>query len=459
MRQRKRGFAALTASLIVVLFASQAFATAGALDPTFNQQGWAALDTQALFGEGFSGLVIQADGGIVVAGSGAQSPGSASVPMLARYTGSGALDPNFGGAGLVFTSTVGSLAVTGEWSGLLAQTTGNLIALGRTGADLLHLHAVLVRFHPDGSLDASFGSGGAAVDAAPGIEEPREAVLQADGKILVLSDVIDPDAPSPGGPPRSFVVDRFTQDGALDAGFGTNGRAVLSFPVPEYAAGGVAVQPDGKIVVAGTCGEGTTGRNDLTDFCAGRLTPTGAVDPTFGGGDGAAYPIWGLSNLAQAFNVAVQPDGKIVVVGVSKRSAALARLLPDGSPDTSFAPWRLATSGRRTLGLGFLTGAIIQGTKILVFGALRDPAAPPDLFATVDWGLARLWAKKGALDKTFGPGGKVYVPVPNPIWGDSAALAAACTGDGTTVVVGFIATHGSPGTPDRDGVIARYLGA
>ena len=275
--------------------------------------------------------------------------------------------------------------------------------------------------------------------------------MQPDGKVVVLNNVVDPNAPYPG-PPQSFSVDRFNTDGSLDSAFGAGGRASLSFPVPQYLGGGIAVQPDGKIVVAGTCGEGNNGFNDLTDFCVERLTSTGALDMTFGGGDGSAYPIWGLTKIARAFNVALQPDGKILVVGLQRNAAAIVRLLPSGSLDPTFGK-----GGRKTLGAGALVGAVTQGTKIVVIGRFHDPATPPDLSAAIDWGVARLWPK-GGLDSSFGMGGKVYSPVPNQIWGDSGAFGIALT-SGKIVVVGYVATHGTPESPDRDSVIARYLSA
>jgi uncharacterized delta-60 repeat protein len=131
---------------------------------------------------------------------------------------------------------------------------------------------------------------------------------------------------------------RYLPSGAPDPSFGGDGVVLTDLPgrIGE-SAGGVAEQPDGKVVVAGSAWEPNTGQ----DFAILRFATDGSLDPTFGGGDGWVTTDFGGSDSANA--VTVQADGRIVAAGQGQAAHtrrfpdfAVARYLPDGTPDATF---------------------------------------------------------------------------------------------------------------------------
>lgn len=173
------------------------------------------------------------------------------------------------------------------------------------------------------------------IASGPGIDNLYSVALQPDGKILVVGYSVN-------GSSYDLTVLRLAADGTLDGSFGTGGRATLS--LNSYAIGeSIAVQPDGKIVVAGFASNGV----DL-DFLVVRFTSAGSVDPDFGGGSPVLTPIGGAEDTGRA--VALQSDGKIVVVGNSfgaDHDFAVVRLLDDGSLDPAFG-----TAGKVVTAIG-----------------------------------------------------------------------------------------------------------
>lgn len=173
-----------------------------------------------------------------------------------------------------------------------------------------------------GDLDPSFGTGGTAVVDLGGSERAYAIATQPDGAVLVAG-VTD------AAGSQDAMVFRLRPDGELDETFGPR---VLSAPgTGAELAAAVAVQPDGKVLVAGQTSIGTDG-------LVWRLLPSGRPDPTFGGGDGVVAVDSGRREILH--DVAVAPGGAIVVVGRSSDSvtslAAVYRLTPTGLPDKTF---------------------------------------------------------------------------------------------------------------------------
>lgn len=183
----------------------------------------------------------------------------------------------------------------------------------------------LARYTVDGSLDAGFGTGGLVrLDVGPDNDAALAVAVQPDGKIVIAGYTYTSGF--------EFLVMRFTAAGALDATFGTNGKvttALTSFNI----ATSIALQSDGKIVVAGFSNVGGG-----QDFVVLRYTTSGVLDSTFSG-DGIAFTNLGGST-EQPTSVLVQPDGKIVAAGFSYQGAwsdvALVRYTDAGALDTSF---------------------------------------------------------------------------------------------------------------------------
>src|SRR6266704_2774391 len=188
-----------------------------------------------------------------------------------------------------------------------------------------------------GDLDPTFGTGGMVMtDINRSTDIANAVAIQADGKLVVVgtsyrqNDFSDED----------FVVTRYNTDGTLDNTFGVRGKVRTDFPGLAAVPSSVVIQPDGKIVVAGGAFPLFT---FLGDFKVVRYNPNGSLDRSFGVGGivTTTFP-----EGSYAFDVALQPDGKIIAAGtvfvdfnpgdMSDTDFALARYNPDGSLDTTF---------------------------------------------------------------------------------------------------------------------------
>ncbi|HMC89124.1 MAG TPA: hypothetical protein VKI17_06235, partial [Gemmataceae bacterium] len=225
----------------------------------------------------------------------------------------GALDQTFGMNGEVMSNF--SLS---NFTTALLQTDGKIVVVGSAGPSVSIL--ALARYNPDGSLDSSFGMGG--VEYSPLIGGAAAAALQADGAILVA-----------GGRNEESVLARFTTSGAPDSTFGTGGSVTTS--IPELT--GVAVAPDGKIILAGF---GFPPPSYSSTIELQRYNPNGTLDTTFGSGGTATDPAGG----AQSSRLLTQPDGKILLVETIGGTMANGYITPflvkrynaDGSVDQGF---------------------------------------------------------------------------------------------------------------------------
>ena len=194
-------------------------------------------------------------------------------------------------------------------SSIVVQRDGRIVVAGQSGsADGRRSDIALARFTQAGLLDRSFGIAGMVLPASP--LPPSQSyvfavALQADGKLDVARD---------GGKP---AVIRYRSDGTRDRSFGRVGTAVT----PN--SGSLAVQRDGKIVIAGR------------GFALTRMTPAGKLDRTFGA-NGNAEQAFGPDTEGDWTAVAIQHDGRIVTAGFTEYSFALARYNRDGSLDHSF---------------------------------------------------------------------------------------------------------------------------
>ena len=193
----------------------------------------------------------------------------------------------------------------------------------------------LVRFNSDGTLDISFGTGGKVTTdfglSTQGFSyaQANSIALQQDGKIVLAGTALLNSV-------RNFALVRYNSNGTLDTGFSTGGKVTTPFSTPNpsfdnASAESVAVQPDGKIVAAGLA---------AFDIALARYNSNGTLDTSFGTGGEVTTSI--SPSYDQAFSVAVQQDGKIVVAGRTVTlsdgnfHSALARYNSDGMLDTTF---------------------------------------------------------------------------------------------------------------------------
>jgi uncharacterized delta-60 repeat protein len=323
-------------------FALARYNADGTLDPSFSGDG---KQTTAFAGpDAATGVAVQADGKIVAVGQSASGAGNEFA--LARYNPNGTLDTSFSGDGKQTTD------FTGGATGVALQADGKIVAAGRVGSGTTGGDFALARYNPNGSLDTSFsGDGKQTTDFGGAYDGGATAVaLQGDGKIVAVG--------TGGGPPDSdFAIARYRPNGTLDASFSGDGKRMTDFGGFDVATG-VALQANGKIVAVG--------RDGSSDFALARYNANGSLDASFSG-DGKQTTDFGGS-FDGASGVALQGDGKIVAVGGGGAGDfALARYNPNGSLDTSFSG-----DGKQTTDFGFFeraNGVALQGDgKIVVVG-------------------------------------------------------------------------------------------
>ena len=317
--------------------AVQHFTSAGTLDTSFGING----QTIVTFSGGVSrayAAAVQADGKILLVGSFTES-GTSTTPQktmfaLARLNVNGSLDTSFGDNGLViddFGDNIDAAAqdvkLTSDGHIVVAGTAANELILGPAANDLF----VQARYNSDGSLDTSFGNQGHASFTTANAVDSAKIQLAADNSILLVGQTHGLDN-------GDTLLVKFNQNGALATGFGSNGVV----HVGAWGAG-IALQVDGKILVASSTAHAIVGWNGPSDFLLTRYNADGTIDTGFGA-NGIVVTHFATGD-SQAFAVAVQPNGDILVGGTATNNAlpagpgtdfAVVRYHDDGSLDTSF---------------------------------------------------------------------------------------------------------------------------
>lgn len=396
---------------------------AGRLDCTFGVGGKVSNFPFAFQANDVAALP---DGKIVVAGTDGEDF------VVVRLNADGSLDQSFGANGAVTTDFI-----EGEDTArsVVVQADGKITVAGtakrRIGA---RPNFAIARYETDGELDASFSSDGKLVIEF-GTSEGFALAVQPDGKIVVAGYEFNISSRTQA----NFAVARTNSDGTLDTTFDSDGKVTTDFLGGNDIAYDIALQADGKIVVAGTKDLGSSA---VQDFALARYNGDGSLDTSFGMGGKVTTDFF--SNLDDARAVAVQPDGKIVVGGsavtATNTSFALARYQSDGSLDESFDG-----DGKVVTGFGgsynAVSDIVIQTSgKIIAVGSALIKTG--SVFA-----LAR-YKKDGSPDTTFDIDGKLTTNFENTA-GGSAANAATLETDGRLVVAGTISQSNS--------AIVRYL--
>jgi uncharacterized delta-60 repeat protein len=287
-------------------FAIDRYNPDGSLDTNFDSDGKVTTDFGASFETAWS-VAIQPDGKIVAAGS--MGDAFDEDFALVRYNPDGSLDTSFGGGGMVTTS-FGGFEFERAF-GVAIQPDGRIVAAGFSGSDF-----ALARYKRDGSLDNSFDSDGKVTTVFGHASVAFGVAIQPDGRIVAAGGQSLPFN-------ANFALARYKRDGSLDNSFDSDGKVITDFG-SEDSARSVAIQPDGKIVAAGHAEE---------HFALARYSRDGTLDTSFDS-DGKATTDFGT--VGSAYGVAIQPDGRIVVAGSISGNFAVARYNRDGSLDTSF---------------------------------------------------------------------------------------------------------------------------
>ena len=294
-----------------------------------------------------------------------------------------------------------------------------------------------------GDLDPTFDGDGKVTTNFLPVDEARGVAIQADGKIVAAGVAICPPCATPFTP-HLFAVARYNRDGSLDPTFDGDGKVTTDFDAREDEAFAVAIQGDGKIIAAGSAFG-----PEAQDFALARYNPDGSLDVTFGGDGMVTSDFAGGNDRARA--VAIQADGKIVVAGVAFSAAclpcdgpasdnfALARYNPDGSLDPTFGFVGRQVTDFDVGGPDEARGVAIQADgKIVAAGvAICDPCVLPVTPLPHDFALARYTAD-GSLDPSFDGDGKVKTDFGGP----DEANAVAIQREGEIVAAGS-ATHSS----------------
>lgn len=296
--------------------AGAAAAAPGDPDRSFGEDGVVVTPAFHQCG-GFSDVAIAGSDRVIATGS-ENSCGRLSTPQrsVAAYLPSGALDPSFGdGDGRL---SLGS----GRGAGIAFQAPGKFIVLGDPPTE--PSYASVVRLNPDGTLDTTFGDGGERR-----IEHAGAALaVDPEGRVVVAGLSQE----------GKFALHRLTPDGAIDQSFGAGGTASADFGTDTHGgvAVAVAVQPDGKLVAAGSVHKA----NEDRVWALARFTSEGVLDSGFGhaGTRTVEFGARGLDGeQSDAQDLVPLADGKLLVVGDTGRADwAFARLLPTGGLDPGF---------------------------------------------------------------------------------------------------------------------------
>lgn len=393
---------------LAISIAGLASATPGDLDTVFSADGKVTTS----LGTGASAVVVQPDGKIVVAD---QRNGDV---VIMRFNSAGGLDSAFGGGDGVVTTDLGGPSDSGN--ALAIQSDGRIVVGAGLGSGSASF--AVLRYTSAGVLDTSFSTDGRLTMGfgGPGGSGAASVAIQADGRILVG-----------GSTAGNFAVARFTATGALDTTFGLppNGISIKDYGRAERLAA-MAIVPSGDIIIGGTSGalfayERLNSAGEPTNVGLGQTN--GATGTSFGGG---------ISANARA--LAVQPDGKVVIVGEASfvpqlalpGAMAVARYNSNGSLDTTFS-----TDG--TLKISFGPSPLATGVTVQPDGKLLVAGTVEAANFTKDFALARLNAS-GSLDLSFSGDGLTSTDFTTGTTAsvDFGGAIAVQPKDGRAVVVG-----------------------
>jgi uncharacterized delta-60 repeat protein len=422
--------------LLIVLPSS--YAEGQIKDTLFGNNGTIMTQVSGGIGKGDEAyaVLIQSDQKIVAVGS--------AYPLysfaLARYKTDGTLDSTFGVDGTVRTQFTGQSTERGY--GAAIQSDGKIIVVGSSFIDYVAFG--VARYDKDGSLDNTFGSNGTVrtyLNGANGANDvANSVVVQTDGKIVVAGKTHY--LYNYG----QFGVARYNVNGTPDSTFGTNGTAsffINGGDTLDDACYSVALQEDGKIVLAGSC----YAYGDSTRYVFGlaRLGVDGTLDTTFGVNGTVMTPIssGGLYSTTDgdvALSVALQPDGKIVTAGYSldrygHYAFAVVRYNTNGILDTTFGYDRNGIVRTHIFG-GDGTGDFGSSVVIQPNGKIVVAGRSSDTLNQVSFAVARYNAN-GILDYQFGQmgSGSARVFINDGAAADDAK-SVALQADGMIVLAG-----------------------
>jgi uncharacterized delta-60 repeat protein len=427
----------VVASLVLALPAA---AAPGGLDRTFSGNGWVRTYditgySKGFFPKGAEDVAIQPDGKILAV-SELQDGNSHWWFGVYRWLPNGDLDRSFGSGGWV-ANDLGAFPMPHT---VALQADGKILVGGQVECPGQQLCFGIVRYLSNGSIDSSFGASGVARATFPGARcacQIHDLAVQRNGRIVAVGWRLR------GGDAQDdmlLAVARFLPNGRIDSSFSRDGRLSLDFGYGDDLASAVAVQADGRIVVGGVA---SYRYRTEDDFAVIRLRPNGALDRTFSR-DGVQSVNFARRRYDDAYGLALQRDGRIVVAGLSAVGylredprIAVLRLNRNGTVDRRFGR-RLLKPGAHG---GYARAVLTDGSGGIVVGGLAYDDSELD---TAAWAVVR-YRSNGAVDRSFGKGGIVLSDFGT---GADWVGALAAQKDGKIVAAGEV--YG-------DQAVARYL--
>lgn len=336
------------------------------------------------------------------------------------FPADGDIDVSFGVNGIARS---GASDTDGRTLVAVSRTDGSIVTCATRGRLAATSEDFFVaRFRPDGSPDLAFGlAGSTMIDFESYEDHCVDVAIQPDGRIVVAGTE---HIPQPFGPGWSrFAIARLDANGKPDPAFGAGtGKVRIEFEGGSSSASALALQPDGKIVVAGRARVGSAANE--VDFAVVRLLPDGTLDASFGLSGKATAGFNDESSFDYANDVALDDHGRIVVVGSANEHAGIVRFLPDGRLDTGFDEDGLSDLGGSSAAEVLPMSLVLQHDGRIVFAGGNGHVA-----------LVRL-DEDGSVDFGFGVQGVATIPFDLTTPPDESARDLVQQPDGKLVLVG-----------------------
>lgn len=406
-----------------VFFSFSLFAQDGTLDITFGTNGKASFAVPGMQ-DAANAFALQPDGKMITAGT--YINGGNWDFVVVRLNSDGSPDNTFGTGGKVTTNITTGNDI--PWR-IVIQTDGKIVIAGY-GHNGVNYDVVIVRYNTDGSLDNTFDGDGKVITNLGSDEGAFGLTIQPDGKIVTAGF-------SFSGGQQEATAFRYNTDGSPDNTFDGDGVAVFSGPLTNDHIREVAVQADGKIVMAGA--DNYSPFNYHGEVI--RLNANGSPDNSFGTNGLVTFPL----NYALFYAMTLQTDGKIVGVGSGNPSmnpgsggSLVARFNTDGTTDNTFDG-----DGYHLLQIGYGSGltGVRQDANGKLVGAGFTRFTDPVTFATTYDFLVERYTTTGSLDNTFDGDGVLVVQFGFNV--DDGASLCAIQPNGKILVSGFSVNGGS----------------
>ena len=364
----------------------------GNLDNSFGFNGIASANGGA--SETARSLAMQNDGKLIAAGFSNQN-GKDSFGLV-RFNTDGSVDRSFGSFGNVVTP-IGEDAYSNS---VLIQPDEKIVVVGTSEADnQSDYNFTLARYNSDGSLDSTFGINGIVTTSIGTTDSyPYSVQIQTDGKLVVVGKSVNGK--------KLMTLVRYQGNGSLDNSFGVSGIVTTPVENSDSEARSIAIQNNGKIIVAGDYSNGINNN----DYLIARYNSDGTLDSTFGTNGITTTPIGDHND--EPNSVIIQNDGKILTAGrtynVSEGDIVLVRYNSDGSLDDSFGNNGIKITAMEKSSEQAYAVAKLNNGKIIATGSIESDADGSN-------SITIRYNADGSLDNTFGANGIVITKVQFPI--------------------------------------------